>query len=102
MASTPYRVGSSGRRDDRTFHIYGYSFKVDSKKTALSFTLPPNRRVLVFGLMLVRGLARPVASVQRAGSPEQHQNTKVDTDRTNGRTNANVTLAVSLNLWGRS
>jgi len=64
VASTPYRVLSGGRRDDRTFRIYGYSFRLDSKKTALSFTLPPNRRVLVFGLALVRGANRGGASAQ--------------------------------------
>jgi serine/threonine protein kinase len=64
VASTPYRVGSRGGRDDRTFHVYGYSFRLDGKKTAVSFTLPPNRDVLVFGLALVRGASRGGASVQ--------------------------------------
>jgi hypothetical protein len=64
VASTPYRVFSGGRRDDRTFYVYGYSFHLDGKKTALSFTLPPNRRVLVFGLALVRGANHGGALVQ--------------------------------------
>ncbi|HVH88532.1 MAG TPA: protein kinase [Terriglobales bacterium] len=64
VASTPYRVGSGGGRDDRTFHVYGYSFQLDGKKTALSFTLPPNRHVLLFGLTLVRGSSRGGASAR--------------------------------------
>jgi hypothetical protein len=65
--STAYRVGSRGGRDDRTFHVYGYSFRLDGKKTVLSFTLPPNRRVLLFGLTLVRGASRDLAALQQGG-----------------------------------
>ena len=103
-ASTPYRVGSHGGRDDRAFHIYGYSFHLDGKKTALSFTLPPNRHVLVFGLALVRGASR-----QQGGSPravvrknvqsgslaekDRRRNVKANVDRTD----ANVALTLRLN-----
>src|SRR5262249_3490698 len=58
VASTPYRIGSGGGRDDRTFHVYGYTFPLDGKKTVASLLLPLNRRVLVFGLALVRGVNR--------------------------------------------
>jgi DNA-binding winged helix-turn-helix (wHTH) protein len=58
-ASTPYRVESSGERDNRTFHLYGYSFPLESKKFVRSIILPPNRNVLVFALALVR---RPAGS----------------------------------------
>jgi len=55
VAVTPYRLDGSGGRDDRTFHLYGYSFVLDEKKRVRSFTLPSNPSVLVFGLTLVRG-----------------------------------------------
>ncbi|HUI51865.1 MAG TPA: protein kinase [Terriglobales bacterium] len=54
VAQVPYRVGSGGGRDDRTFHLYGYSFPLDSRKTIQSFTLPNNSHVLIFGLTLMR------------------------------------------------
>jgi serine/threonine protein kinase/DNA-binding winged helix-turn-helix (wHTH) protein len=52
---TPYRLNGSGERDDRTFHLYGYSFALNETKIARSFTLPSNTGVVVFGLTLVRG-----------------------------------------------
>jgi serine/threonine protein kinase len=60
-AVTSYRLTSAGRRDDREFHVYGYSFPLDSKKTVRSLTLPANRHVLVFGVTLVRGSGREAA-----------------------------------------
>ena len=88
VASTPYRIGSRGGRDDRTFHVYGYAFKLDPTKTTLSFSLPANRHVLVFGLTLVRGLGREAASLQRSpGSGNRAESGK----------DANVTVAVRLN-----
>jgi hypothetical protein len=58
VAVTPYRLDGSGGRDDRTFHLYGYSFVLDEKKRVRSFTLPSNPSVLVFGLTLVRTFPR--------------------------------------------
>jgi hypothetical protein len=55
VAVTPYRLDSGGGRDDRTFHLYGYSFALDRRKNVRSFTLPSNTGVVVFGLTLVRG-----------------------------------------------
>jgi hypothetical protein len=52
---TPYRLNGGGGRDDRTFHLYGYSFALDRRKIVRSFTLPSNTDVVVFGLTLVRG-----------------------------------------------
>jgi hypothetical protein len=52
--ATPYRLSGGGSRDNRAFHLYGYSFPLDGKKTVRSFTLPSNRHVLLFGLTLVR------------------------------------------------
>ncbi len=49
----PYRLTGSGSKDERTFHIYGYSFKLDSSKTVRSITLPENEHVLVFAITLV-------------------------------------------------
>jgi len=98
VASTPYRIGSRGGRDDRTFHVYGYSFKLDPKKTALSFSLPPNRHVLVFGLTLVRGLGREAAFLQpSAGSGALVGKNAGSGSLAEGQKNANVTVAVRLN-----
>jgi serine/threonine protein kinase/DNA-binding winged helix-turn-helix (wHTH) protein len=55
VAVTPYRLDGSGGRDDRTFHLYGYSFVLDAKKRVRSFTLPSNPSVLLFSLTLVHG-----------------------------------------------
>jgi len=58
-----YRLASNGRRDNREFHVYGYSFSLDSKKTVRSLELPANRHVLVFGLTLVRGTKMATSAV---------------------------------------
>ena len=98
VASTPYRIGSRGGRDDRTFHVYGYAFKLDPTKTALSFSLPANRHVLVFGLTLVRGLGREAASLQKSAGPgalvgkNAGAGSLVESEKS-----ANVTVAVRLN-----
>jgi serine/threonine protein kinase len=65
---TPYRLGDSGDRDNRTFHLYGYSFLLDDKKTVQSFALPSNRQVLVFALTLVRGSKSDGASTPTSKS----------------------------------
>jgi hypothetical protein len=64
VAITPYRLDGSGGRDDRTFHLYGYSFALDEKKTVRSFSLPSNTSVLVFGLALVRASSGAGASAR--------------------------------------
>jgi len=51
---TPYRL-TGGERDNRRFHMYGYSFSLNDKKVVRSFALPANPHVLVLGLVLVRG-----------------------------------------------
>jgi len=98
VASTPYRIGSRGGRDERTFHVYGYSFKLDPKKTALSFSLPANRHVLVFGLTLVRGLGREAASLQRsAGSGALAGKNAGSGSLAEREKGPNVTVALGLN-----
>ena len=52
----PYRLTGSGSRDEREFHVYGYSFPLDDKKTVRTFTLPQNPHVVVLAITLVRGL----------------------------------------------
>jgi len=49
----PYRLTDSGSKDERTFHLYGYSFKLDGSKTVRSISLPENEHVLVFAITLV-------------------------------------------------
>jgi len=46
----PYRITSSGTRDNRTFWIYGYSLPINSAKTVQSLTLPKNRNVVVLAV----------------------------------------------------
>ena len=45
-----YRLNSSGAEDNRTFHLYGYSFALNSAKTAVSLKLPANRDVVVLAI----------------------------------------------------
>ncbi len=52
-ASVPYRLGGDGDPDDGPFHIFGYSFDLDSSKAVRSITLPSNRAVVVLALALV-------------------------------------------------
>jgi alpha-mannosidase len=52
-ASVPYRLSGDGEIDDGTFHIFGYSFDLDSNKAVRSVTLPNNRGVVVFAMALV-------------------------------------------------
>jgi alpha-mannosidase len=49
----PYRLVADGAKDNRAFHLYGYSFKLDSTKVVRSITLPENEHVLVFAITLV-------------------------------------------------
>jgi hypothetical protein len=48
-----YRDTAGGGKDDRTFNLYGYSFNLNSTKTATSITLPDNGDVAVLALTLV-------------------------------------------------
>jgi len=54
----PYRITGDGARDNREFHVYGYSFSLDDRRTVRTFTLPQNPQVLVLAITLVRGPAR--------------------------------------------
>jgi alpha-mannosidase len=49
----PYRLTGSGSKDMRTFHLYGYSFKLEGSKTVRSIVLPDNEHVVVFAITLV-------------------------------------------------
>jgi len=49
----PYRLQGDGSKDSRTFHLYGYSFNLDSSKLVRSITLPDNEHVLVLAMTLV-------------------------------------------------
>lgn len=60
VVATAYRLDGGGDRDDRTFHMYGYSFALDSNKTVRNISLPDNRNVLVFAMALVRRRASNV------------------------------------------
>jgi hypothetical protein len=45
-----YRVEPNGALDNRTFYLYGYSFALNSAKTATSLTLPKTRNVIVLAV----------------------------------------------------
>lgn len=48
-----HRNSSDGTKDNRTFYLYGYSFKLDSSKVVQSFKLPNNAHVVVTAVSLV-------------------------------------------------
>ena len=52
-AVMPYRLEGDGSKDDRTFHLYGYSFNLDGNRIVRSITLPASEHVLVFAMTLV-------------------------------------------------
>ncbi len=47
-----YRLESGGRRDNRTFRLYAYSFALNSAKTVKSVRLPGSRNVTVLAITL--------------------------------------------------
>jgi alpha-mannosidase len=49
----PYRAVGDGSKDYGTFHLYGYSFNLDSSKVVRSITLPDSEHVLVLAMTLV-------------------------------------------------
>ena len=49
----PYRLYGDGENDDGLFHIFGYSFPLDSSKVVRSMASPNNRSVLVLAMTLV-------------------------------------------------
>jgi len=52
-ASVPYRLGGDGEPDDGPFHVFGYSFDLDSNKAVRSVSLPNNRNVVVLAMTLI-------------------------------------------------
>lgn len=51
--AVPYRLTGDGETDDGTFHVFGYSFDLDSSKVVQSVALPRNRNVVVLAMTLV-------------------------------------------------
>ncbi len=47
-----YRDTSKGKKDNRTFLLYGYSLGLNNSKTVSSITLPGNRNVVVLAITL--------------------------------------------------
>jgi hypothetical protein len=48
-----HRDSSDGKTDNRTFYLYGYSFKLNSGKTVQSIKLPNNASIVVLAISLV-------------------------------------------------
>ena len=48
-----HRNSSNGTADNRTFYLYGYSFKLNSAKVVQSITLPTNMHVVIPAISLV-------------------------------------------------
>ena len=51
--SLPYRLTGDGSKDERSFHIYGYSLPLDPNREVKSIALPNNRHVAVLAMTLV-------------------------------------------------
>jgi hypothetical protein len=49
----PYRNLADGTRDNRTFHVYGYSLTLRRGKTVQSIRLPNNGNVVILAMSLV-------------------------------------------------
>jgi len=52
VLTMPYRDTNTGGKDNRTFLLYGYSFKLNAAKKVSSITLPNNRDVVVLAMSL--------------------------------------------------
>ena len=50
----PYRNTEQGKRDNRTFYLYEYTFALNATKTVSSLTLPNNRNVVLLAATLSR------------------------------------------------
>ena len=57
-----YRDVSNGTKNNQTFYLYGYTFALNSSKTATNLTLPNNNDVVILGLSLT-GTSSPSFSV---------------------------------------
>jgi hypothetical protein len=44
------RVGPTGKLTKGSYYLYGYTFALDSSKTAISLTLPNNKNVVILGV----------------------------------------------------
>ncbi|GGH06199.1 glycoside hydrolase family 38 C-terminal domain-containing protein [Silvibacterium dinghuense] len=51
----PYRLTEDGGKDGNPFHVFAYSFTLDSGKKVKSVALPNNRNVVVLAITLVPG-----------------------------------------------
>jgi len=64
VSKMAYRVTASGATANGPYYLYGYSFAINSAKTAKSLTLPHNRNVVMLGVDLSaspKGGATPVS-----------------------------------------
>jgi hypothetical protein len=48
-----YRNLSNGTQDDRSFYLYGYTFKLNGSKVIQSIQLPDNQNVMVLAISLI-------------------------------------------------
>jgi alpha-mannosidase len=48
----PYRLMGNGQKEERAFHLYAYSFDLDSSKSVRSLRLPENENALIFAVSL--------------------------------------------------
>lgn len=48
----PYRNVATGKTDNRTFYLFGYSFAIQKTKTARSLTLPINSNVVILAVSM--------------------------------------------------
>jgi hypothetical protein len=52
VLTSQYRVGSTGATQSGAYDVYGYTFALNSAKTAVSLTLPANKNVVVLAIDL--------------------------------------------------
>ena len=62
VLSMAYRLNTNGTLDNRTFYLYGYSFALNSAKTAVSLTLPKTRNVIVLAVDVSAATSTPTAA----------------------------------------
>ena len=60
--SLAYRITPSGSTQTGPWHVYGYSFPIDSSKTLKSVTLPNNRSVVVLAMAVMPAGSAPAVT----------------------------------------
>jgi alpha-mannosidase len=69
--SMPYRLTGDGSKDERPFHIYGYSLTLDPNREVQNIALPNNKHVAVLAMTLVpTSTVSPSSALVQGASPK--------------------------------